>query len=149
MIGLQDQDPASKTYGIWPWFLEEPLARMSPPDWNWADFCGVQLLQVALDHRDRLTPEVRSLVDVSIQHAARSVERRNVGPGYTNIAIMGTYVTLVASELYGWDDLHRYALARLRRFSDYTKVQGAFTEYNSPTYTVVARSGSWAGCDST
>jgi hypothetical protein len=138
VTALQDQDPASRTYGIWSWFLEEPLAQMSPPDWNWADFCGVQLLQVARDHRSRLTPEVAKMVDDAIRHAARSIERRNVGPSYTNIAIMGTYVTLVASEFYGWDDLHAYAMKRLRRFHDYTKEQGAFTEYNSPTYTVVA-----------
>lgn len=140
VIPLQDQNPESKTYGIWPWFLEESLDKMSPPDWNWADFCGVQLLQVALDHRGRLSPEVAALVDTAIRHAARSIQRRNLGPGYTNIAIMGAYVTLVAAELYDWHDLREYALARFRRFYDYTKEQGAFTEYNSPTYTVVALS---------
>lgn len=138
VLALQDTDPASKTYGIWPWFLEEPLAKMSPPDWNWADFCGVQLLQVALDHRSRLPPELAARLDAAIRHAARSIERRNVTPAYTNIAIMGTYVTYVASELYGWPDLQRYASARLRRFYDYTQAQGAFTEYNSPTYSIVA-----------
>jgi len=140
VIALQDQDPRSRTYGIWPWFLEEPLERMSPPDWNWADFCGVHLLQVALDHRARLSPEVAALVDEAIGHAARSIQRRNVGPAYTNIALMGTYVTLVAGEFYGWTDLRDYGLARLRRFHAYTMEQGAFTEYNSPTYTVVALS---------
>ena len=138
VIALQDQNPTNRTYGIWSWFLEEPLDKMSPPDWNWADFCGVQLLQAALDHRERLSPPVRARVDDAIRHAARSIQRRNVGPSYTNIAIMGTYVTLVASELYGLADLKEYALARLRRFHDYTKEQGAFTEYNSPTYTMVA-----------
>lgn len=140
VIALQDQDPASKTYGIWPWFLEEPLAKMSPPDWNWADFCGVQLLQVARDHRERLVPDLAAQVDAAIRHAARSIQRRNVGPDYTNIAIMGTYVTLVAAELYGWDDLRSYALDRLRRFYDYTRQHGAFTEYNSPTYSITALS---------
>ncbi|MBI4325885.1 MAG: hypothetical protein HY674_11550 [Chloroflexi bacterium] len=138
VIALQDQNPASKTYGIWSWFLEEPLDKMSPPDWNWADFCGTTLLQVALDHRDWLPPELAAQVDAAIRHAARSIQRRNVGPGYTNIAIMGTYVTLVAAELYGLADLREYALARLRRFHEYTFQNGAFTEYNSPTYTVVA-----------
>ena len=138
VIALQDTDPKSKTYGIWSWFLEEPLAKMSPPDWNWADFCGVQLLQVALDHRQRLPPELAKRVDDAIRHAARSIEHRNVGPGYTNIALMGTYVTCVASELYGWPDLKDYAARRLRRFYDYTKAQGAFSEYNSPTYSIVA-----------
>lgn len=138
VIALQDQNPESKTYGIWSWFLEEPLDKMSPPDWNWADFCGVQLLQAALDHRQRLSPELAAQVDVAIKHAARSIQRRNVGPGYTNIAIMGTYVTLVAAELYGLDDLREYALKRLRAFHAYTMQTRAFNEYNSPTYTVVA-----------
>lgn len=138
VLDLQDVDPKNKTYGIWPWFLEEPLAKMSPPDWNWADFCGVQLLQVALDHRHRLPEALARRVDDAIRHAARSIERRNVTPSYTNIAIMGTYVTFVAAELYGWSDLKAYAAQRLQRFYDYTQEQGAFTEYNSPTYTVVA-----------
>lgn len=34
VIALQDQAPDSRTYGIWSWFLEEPLDKMSPPDWN-------------------------------------------------------------------------------------------------------------------
>jgi hypothetical protein len=84
VIALQDQDPNSPTYGIWPWFLEEPIGRMSPPDWNWADFCGVQLLQVAIDHMDRLPIELQQQVRNSILHAARSIQRRNVGPEYTN-----------------------------------------------------------------
>ncbi|MBV9865659.1 MAG: hypothetical protein JO316_09935 [Abitibacteriaceae bacterium] len=138
VVALQDKDPASKTYGIWSWFMEEPLSKMSPPDWNWADFCGTQLLQVALDHRDRLPAELMTQVDDAIVHAARSIQRRNVSPGYTNIAIMGTYVTLVAANLYKLSDLHDYAFDRLKRFHAYTFHHGAFTEYNSPTYTIVA-----------
>jgi hypothetical protein len=138
VIALQDQDPNSPTYGIWPWFLEEPIEKMSPPDWNWADFCGVQLLQVAIDHMDRLPADVQQQVRNSILHAARSIRRRNVGPDYTNIALMGTYVTLVAGERLDDRDLLDYGKQRLRRFYDYTREMGSFTEYNSPTYTCVA-----------
>jgi hypothetical protein len=138
VISLQDQDPNSRTYGIWPWFLEEPLEKMSPPDWNWADFCGVQLLQVALDHTHRLPEDLQRKVKDSILHAAYSIKRRNVGPGYTDIAIMGTYVTVVAGELFNVPELADYGKARLARFYDYTIEHGSFTEYNSPTYTVVA-----------
>src|SRR5690606_22185098 len=77
-------------------------------------------------------------VDESIAHACRSIRRRNVGPGYTNIALLGTYVTLVAAETYGDDDLKGYAIARLRRFHEHTKEKGGFSEYNSPTYTMVS-----------
>ena len=138
VIALQDQDPNSRTYGIWSWFLEEPLEKMSPPDWNWADFCGTQLLQVALDHRDRLPADLQEKVKDAILHAARSIQRRNVGPGYTNIALMGTYVTLVAGERFAVPELADYGRQRLRRFYDYTRQKGSFTEYNSPTYTMVA-----------
>jgi hypothetical protein len=138
VISLQDQDPARRTYGIWSWFLEEPLAKMSPPDWNWADFIGAGLVQIALDHRSRLSPETALRVKEAILHAARSIQRRNVGPGYTNIAIMGSYVTLVAGELYGWTEVLAYGRARWQRFYDYTRELGAFNEYNSPTYTLVA-----------
>jgi hypothetical protein len=138
LIALQDQDPNSPTYGIWSWFLEEPLDKMSPPDWNWADFCGTQLLQVAIDHMDRLPLDLQQKVKDSILHAARSIQRRNVGPDYTNIALMGTYVTLVAGERFDNADLRDYGRTRLQRFWDYTVQKGSFTEYNSPTYTCVA-----------
>jgi hypothetical protein len=137
VISLQDQNPESRTYGTWPWFLEEPLARMSPPDMNWADFCGSALLQVAIDHRDRLRPEVAAKVDQAIRHAARSIQRRNVEPSETSIAILGSYVTMVAAELYDLADLRDYAYQNWRRFCDYTRTMDGFAEYNSPTYTII------------
>jgi len=138
VIALQDQDPNSRTYGIWSWFVEEPLDKMSPPDWNWADFCGTQLLQVAIDHMSRLPSDLQQKVKDSILHAARSIQRRDVQPGYTNIALMGTYVTLVAGERLNNPGLLDYGRTRLRRFWEYTFEKGSFSEYNSPTYTCVA-----------
>ncbi|MBI5388501.1 MAG: hypothetical protein HZA90_27870 [Verrucomicrobia bacterium] len=137
VIALQDQNPQSKTYGIWSWYLEEPLAKMSPPDWNWADFCGVQLLAAWIGHHDRLGEELAGRVREAIQHAARSIERRNVQPGYTNIAVMGTYGTLVAAQEFGLEDLRDYARTRLRNLHAHTMAQGSFSEFNSPTYSVV------------
>ncbi len=138
VIALQDQDPASRTYGIWSWYLEEPLDVMSPPDWNWADFCGVQLLYVWIHHRDEIGEKLASKVKDSILHAARSIQKRNVGPGYTNIAVMGTYMTLVVSDRFGLKEMQEYAKKRLRRFYEHTMSQGSFSEYNSPTYSIVA-----------
>ncbi|MHC4542010.1 MAG: hypothetical protein ACYS74_19855, partial [Planctomycetota bacterium] len=138
VISLQDQNPNSRTYGIWSWFMEEPLEKMAPPDWNWADFCGAQLLQVVIDHMDRLPTDLQQQVRDSILHAGRAIKRRNVGPGYTNIAVMGAYVTLVAGELFDNAELADYGKARLKRFYDHTFANGSFSEYNSPTYSIVA-----------
>ncbi len=137
VIALQDREPESKTCGIWSWYLEEPLETMSPPDWNWADFCGVQLLEAWLDHRDRLPETLVRKMRESIEHAARSIQRRDVTPRYTNIAIMGTYVTLMAGVHFKLDDLLAYARERLRRVHKHIIEQGSFTEYNSPTYSTV------------
>jgi hypothetical protein len=137
-IALQDSDPASKTFGIWSWFLEEPLAKMSPPDFNWADFNGVALLQVARDHRARLPADLAAAVDTAILRACAAIKKRNVGPGYTNIAIMGSYVTLYAGELLRNDEFLTYGLERLTRFHAFTRENGTFEEYNSPTYTIIA-----------
>ena len=138
VIALQDTDPSHRTYGIWSWFLEEPLEQMNPPDFNWADFNGVLLLQVARDHRARLPADLGDAVEASILHAARAIKNRNVSPSYTNIAILGTYVTLVAGELFANAELRTYGLDRLARIHAHTRENGAFDEYNSPTYTVVA-----------
>jgi hypothetical protein len=138
VIPLQDQDPSSKTYGLWPWYLEEPLSKMSPPDFNWADFCGTQLMMAWLDHRDRLGRELAGTVRESILHAARSIQQRNVSPSYTNIAIMGTFVTLAAAQEFQAADLRTYARERLKNLYSYITKQGSFAEYNSPTYSLIA-----------
>jgi hypothetical protein len=98
LLSLQDVRPNSSTHGLWSYFLEEPLDKMASPDLNWADFIGKQLLQIAINQRERLPNDLASSLDMGIIYAARLIQRRNVGPDYTNIAIMGTHVTIVTSE---------------------------------------------------
>lgn len=138
VISLQDTDPQSRTYGIWPWLLEEPLEKMSPPDWNWADFCGARLALVLADHRDALPEDLRDSVRNSLRHAAEAIRKRNVGPSYTNIAIMGGGVCAAAGELLNDVTLLEYGRTRLEKVVAHTAEHGSFNEYNSPTYTIVA-----------
>jgi len=138
MVDLQDTDKESRTFGIWSYYLEEPLDKMDAPDFNWADFCGVQLLQAELRHKDKLPAEVEQRVRQAILNACFSIRRRNVGPGYTNIALMSTYMVLVAGRLFDDEELLDYGRERLDRFYQYTLRHGCFTEFNSPTYTMVA-----------
>ncbi len=138
VLALQDVDPTNRTYGIWPWLGEEPLSEMAPPDWNWADFCGARLAQMLADHSALLPVDLTHAMRVALGHAAWSIFRRNVGPGYTNIAIMGAGVALAAGELLDEPRLVEYGRARLRRFIEHTAYHGGLNEYNSPTYTIVA-----------
>lgn len=138
VLPLQVTDPQSKWYGLWGWFLEEPPDQMAPADWNWADFNGSLLLLIEFRHGARLPEALRQRVRDAIGHAARSVMRRNVSMAYTNIAIMGTFVTLAASELLGDDEIGAYARERMVRLCREIDRTGSFAEYNSPTYARVS-----------
>ncbi|MEK4003233.1 hypothetical protein [Paenibacillus sp. FSL H3-0333] len=138
VISLQDTDPAHDTFGIWSWFYEEPLDQMAPPDWNWADFCGSRLVQALSRHGHRFPHDLREAAVLSIECACEAIIRRNVGPDYTNIAIIGAFVTRIAGEKLGRKDYADYGLERLRRLHAHTLKHGAFQEYNSPVYTYIA-----------
>ena len=138
VIALQDIDPASPTYGIWSYYLEETLAQMDPPDWNWADFNGARLIAMIGRHGDRLNPALLTGMRKAVGRAGEAIMRRDVGPAYTNISVMGARVTLAAGELMQDPKLLAYGRKRLLGLLDYTCQQGSFNEYNSPTYTMVA-----------
>ncbi len=138
-IALQDVNPKSKTYGLWPYFKEEPLAtKRTPPDFNMADFFSVTLLDIYMGHKQRLPDSVVSKIVASLKLASRCIQKRDQGPSYTNIAIMGTYVTYMVSHLFNMPDMQDYAAKRLKIFYDYTIEKQGFTEFNSPTYTLTA-----------
>ena len=137
VLPLQVTDPESKWYGIWGWYMEEPPDKMSPADWNWADFNGSLLLLAEIRHGARLGESLRAQVREAIRHAAHSVKRRNVSMSYTNIAVKGTFVTLAAAELLNDAELAAYAQDRAVRLCRQIDQTGSFAEYNSPTYAQV------------
>ncbi|MFW6270379.1 MAG: hypothetical protein ACOC4G_09890 [Bacillota bacterium] len=138
VLSLQDTDPESRTFGVWPWFLEEPLEEMSPPDFNWADFLGKDLVYLLMVHQDKLSDGLTADIKQAVKNASFCIKRRNVGPHYTNISIMGAYVTLKTGEIFDDEEYFNYGKERLKKAVDYTEKHGGVTEYNSPTYTVVA-----------
>lgn len=138
VLKLQVTDPFDPAFGIWPWFCEEPVPEMAPPDWNWADFIGAGLCHMLREHRERLDRELVDELKQALERAAWSIFRRNVRPDYTNIAIMGAAVTGCAGEILNNPLLSEYAASRLVTFLRYTADQGGLNEYNSPTYTFVA-----------
>ncbi|MDR2439037.1 MAG: hypothetical protein LBE12_06680 [Planctomycetaceae bacterium] len=137
VLALQDQNPASKTFGIWSWYAEEPLTQMAYVDYNWADFQGTVLAVILHDFSDRLSDDIREKAKKSLEYCCRAIIKRNVGPGYTNIAIMGAVVTSAAGELLEIPEFLDYGRKRIQQNLDYYKKVGGFNEYNSPTYTMV------------
>lgn len=137
VISLQDQNPENHTYGIWSWFYEEPLEQMSPPDWNWADFCGEVLVEMLKEHSAVLDKALMAEMKTSLTHAARCIIKRDVQPSYTNIAVLGGSVTVAAGELLAEPEFLEYGRKRLEKFVAFTEHHGNFSEYNSPNYSFV------------
>ena len=145
VLTFQDADPTSGTYGVWPIFREEPLDAMPIPDCNLADFGGSALVRIIQEHGDVLSPDLLQRVRESLGHAAWGIYRRNIGPGYTNIAFAGAVVAAAAGEILDEPRLVDYAQARFRRIIEHREQQGGFNEYNSPGYaTASIRWCEWA-----
>jgi hypothetical protein len=135
VIALQDQNPASKTCGVWPYTLEEPLAtKKSPADRNWADFCAVPLISILNNHLDVLPTDLKEQTKNALLLAAKEIRMRDVRPDYTNISLMGLYVCYMTADRYNDADLMAYARKRLKAFYDCTLLNKGFLEYNSPAY---------------
>ncbi|OUS67727.1 hypothetical protein B1748_35740 [Paenibacillus sp. MY03] len=138
VMSCQDPDSTRATYGIWPYFYEETLDEMDRPDWNMADFHGKKLLLILKNNAQLLPQPLLSKLRDAVHHACRAIMIRDVGPHYTNIAIMGAVVTLLGGEVLGNEEFRSYGERRLRRFHVYTTGIGTFSEYNSPCYTPIA-----------
>jgi len=135
VIALQDQDPQSKTCGVWPYSLEEPLAtKKSPADRNWADFSAVPIIGIINNHSDILPNDLKEKTQKALLLAAQAIRNRDVRPDYTNISLMGLYVCYMTADMYNDADLMDYARKRLKAFYDCTVLNKGFIEYNSPAY---------------
>lgn len=131
---LQDRSTTSDTYGIWGYYAEEPASQMAPADWNWADFLGIHLILIHARHGEDLPGPVLREVRESLRHAASSIIRRNVHLTYTNVAAMGTFVTLAAGQILEDEAVSAYGKDRMVRLAEAIDTTGSFTEFNSPSY---------------
>jgi len=90
-----------------------------------------------MEHADKLPGELQVAMRKSLRHAVRAIRRRNVGPGYTNIAVLGGSVCVVAGEFFDDAELLAYGRRRLQGVVQHVKQHGGFSEYNSPPYSKV------------
>ncbi len=138
VLKLQVIDPMDQHFGIWGWFAEEPPGRMDPADWNWADFIGARIAEALVLHSSQLASDLTAGMKQALDRAAMCIFRRQSPIGYTNIAIMGAGVSAVAGELLDRPVLLDYGRRKLQEVMLLAKKVGTFSEYNSPTYTIVA-----------
>ncbi|MBC8041107.1 MAG: hypothetical protein H7Y06_11225 [Opitutaceae bacterium] len=138
VLSYQDTDPASPTYGIFPWLHEESDGAWEHPDLNTADFAGAALGHILRAHADLLPEEPRARACAALRRTLARIQRRDVSVGYTNIAIMGAGVCVVGGELLGDMAALAYGRDKLERLVAHAQAVDGFSEYNSPACTPVA-----------
>lgn len=135
---IQDQDPESRTYGLWSYYAEEPCDKMIAPDYNWADFICRHLAFIMKKRAECLPEDLKTALKRAMALGAACSIRRNVGCDYTNISLMSMNTIVGAAEVNGDAEMMNYAKARLARVLAYNSFNGAFSEYNSPSYSLIA-----------
>lgn len=135
---LQDLRPGSRTYGLWPYYLEEDLDHMIAPDYNWSDFIGKNLIGILRMCSGKLPGDLQVKLKEAVRSAMECSIQRNVAADYTNMSIMGSMTITAAGDLLGDRRLFRIGKERLEKLYEYTAFNGAFSEYNSSAYILVA-----------
>lgn len=138
VISLQDINPESETYGLWPWYMEESLEEMDCPDFNMADFNAKEMIATILEEGDNLNHDIKLKMLESIECACRCIIKRNMGVQYTNVCITDCFVTVAAGEICNIPEFVEYGKNKLKKYVYYTKGHGSISEYNSPTYSILA-----------
>lgn len=132
---IQDKDPQSKTFGLWPYYKEEPLKDMRAPDYNFSDFIGKHYIYALSQRRDCLSDEAVAVMKIAVRNAAMCSIKRNVSPDYSNISMMSSMTLISAGELLEDEMIFNAGKKRLQKAYKYNMYNGAFSEYNSSTYT--------------
>ncbi len=135
---LQDVREGSATFGLWSYYLEEDLEQMMAPDYNWSDFIGKNLIDVAFSCQEFLPDGLFEKLKIAIRNAMKCSIQRNVACDYTNMSIMGSMTIAAAGELLDDEEFRQIGSNRLEMLYKYTVFNGAFSEYNSSAYVLVA-----------
>ena len=140
VLAAQDTRVGSPTCGAFKWYAEDA----KPNDLNAAAFDGLSLADVLdLDqHHPVLAPALRQEVEKAVRLAVEAVMRRNVDPGYTNIAMISAALAAAGQKMLAIPGAGAFAQAKLDAVMKLAD-DGDFAEYQSPTYTAVDLGGAY------
>lgn len=134
----QDKDEFSKTFGVYPYYIEEPVKAMEAVDMNMADFVTKELIYLILYHIEHFDCDTVQEILNCITRSCKCIMKKNVYYDYTNISLMSTYVLNVGGLIINDSQIYQFGKNKLRELYDYNAKCGNFVEYNSPTYTGIA-----------
>jgi len=130
VLNLQyDDGPDSKLHGVW-----RRRHGETDHDSNWREFVGCGLILILETFPDRLPSDLIDDIRAALLRAADGAARRNVGAGYTNIALMSALLLDYIGTKQGRNDLQLAGREKAEAIHELFCRHKTFNEYNSPTY---------------
>jgi len=133
VLALQERDPDDAHCGNFRWTLEEAVVR----DLNGVEFMLDSLTEILRAHEDALGADLAEEIREAIALGLDEIDRLDVHPGYTNIALSDISNSVLGGVAIGDRSFVERGARRLDEWLAFTNRSGAPHEYNSPTYCAV------------
>lgn len=132
-LQAQERREQDAHYGNFRWWLEDSCVT----DLNAVEFVLDGLNHLVRAHAGRLAPETLSAMRDAIALGLREIDRLDVHPSYTNIALSDICNSVLGGEAVGDSYYVERGARRLDEWWTFTNASGAPHEFNSPTYCAV------------
>ena len=133
MLALQETREQDAHYGNFRWLLEDPCVT----DLNGVEFMLDQLIPLAREHAGALSDDLVESMRAAIALGLAEIDRLDVHPSYTNIALSDIANSVLGGELLGDSRYIERGARRLDEWIAFTIASGAPHEFNSATYVAV------------
>ncbi len=125
-------------YATWPDYIEDFDCDSGRLDRNNALFCGIIIIQILSDHRDKFTDSEINIILSTLDRIAYRTVIRNETIEWTNVAFMDICLTYIAGLHLDNHEYMNYAVDKLDLLYRYTQKRNGFQEFNSPVYSLVS-----------
>ncbi len=133
VLAMQETRPRDAHFGNFRWLLQDQCVS----DLNGVEFMLDDLIPLARDHADALGDELTGDVRRAIALGLAEIDRLDVDPSYTNIALSDIANSVLGGELLGDARYVERGERRLDEWIAFTNASGAPHEFNSPTYAAI------------
>lgn len=139
LLAYQFDAPGLPYHGTWYRSPHEPPPPANPLIWddydpNWREFIGTTLALMLIEYEGLLSADLVPRIDLALRRAIAGTLERNVPASYTNIALMSAFLLQFGAARFNEPDWMAVAERLAGEIVGRFRINGAFDEYNSPTY---------------
>jgi hypothetical protein len=130
VLDMQERREQDVHFGNFRWLYEDAGVT----DLNAVEFLLDDLVEIAAEYGGGLSPDLGDALRDAIALGLDEIDRLDVHPSYTNIALSDMCNSVLGGEAIGNEGYVERGRRRLDEWFEYTNASGAPHEFNSPTY---------------